>query len=73
METNALMGKNIARLIVDKLIQRYPRQESGEEEEELWAVQKPLRIECDRGRGERNMENGEILKTRPVEPVMEDL
>lgn len=59
METNALMGKNIARLIVDDILGL------GTLEEPRFS---PLKVECDRGRLA-----GEVPKTRPTEQVMQDL
>lgn len=68
METNALMGKNVARLIVDEILA-----DKEEESNQLSREQKhrsAIKIECDRG---GVLKNGEVPKTRPVQPAFEDL
>jgi len=60
METNALMGKNVARLIVDDILGL------GTLDEPTFS---PLKVECDRGR----LAGGEVPKTRPTEEAMPDL
>jgi len=58
METNALMGKNVARLIADDILGMPSKHEPTEGS---------LRVECDRGR------QLEVPKTRPTEPAFRDL
>jgi len=68
METNALMGKNVARLIIDDALGLLTGNAVGEiPEEGRGGAQK---VVCDRGRGQGQME---VPKTRPTEPVMVDL
>lgn len=59
METNALMGKNVARLIADDML-GIP---SGHDE----PTEGSHKVECDRGR------KLEVPKTRPTEPAFRDL
>ncbi|KAK3689385.1 Prenylcysteine lyase-domain-containing protein [Podospora appendiculata] len=79
METNALMGKNVARLIVDDILDNLPGtafiDDGGEE------GQRPIRFDCDRagtnGKDNENKKENEnkdnVLKTRPTEPVFQDI
>jgi prenylcysteine oxidase/farnesylcysteine lyase len=69
METNALMGKNVARLIIDDALS-IPSGYSVEADHEPDRGG-PQKIVCDRGRGHGG--HMEVPKTRPTEPVMADL
>ncbi|KAM7188092.1 Prenylcysteine lyase domain containing protein [Rhypophila sp. PSN 637] len=65
METSALMGKNVARLVIDEILEEEAKvEENGEKS--------PHRVECDRG-GLGALKNGEVPKTRPVQPMFEDV
>jgi len=66
METNALMGKNVARLIIDDALGA-PSGTSVETDQEV-GEGGALKFVCDRGR-----KQNEIPKTRPTEPAMADL
>ncbi|KAK4443879.1 Prenylcysteine oxidase [Podospora aff. communis PSN243] len=68
METNALMGKNVARLIVDDALgKRSGYSVNGDDNSDSGEA---LKVTCDRGRGQGQLE---VTKTRPTEPVMADL
>lgn len=76
METNALMGKNVARLIVDSILRDKNEEGNGKVGEQVVEDIPKGKIECDRGRGEAGeglLKNGENPKTRPVQPIFEDL
>ncbi|KAK0624917.1 Prenylcysteine lyase-domain-containing protein [Bombardia bombarda] len=66
METNALMGKNVARLIIDDIL--VTQDEVTVSEDGDIGEQRPQKIVCDRMRN-----NVEVPKTRPTERVMQDL
>jgi prenylcysteine oxidase/farnesylcysteine lyase len=68
METNALMGKNVARLIIDDALgKRSGYSVNGDDDSDSGEA---LKVTCDRGRGQGQLE---VPKTRPTEPVMADL